>query len=266
MTKRPILTFTAACWCVCLSTIAAPAQTQQAIQLLPDPIIGTIPAGPSDAQASHDEVSIGQLMKVVELARSIGGGITQLFNTVVTQTAALEKMRDAQNGVKVIPLHNEATDEADREGGVGLNEMAKAALDGAAVGPDAILQALEKFRVDYGLDNMFALKNDDVPSKAFLAQASAQAAIAASTAENGYKRANASMDRLGSYIGAIEKSPDLKTSVDINTRVLIELTQQTNESLRTQSAMASIASTYFMVLGGEIGKESPFKGLEEYNR
>lgn len=258
-----LLSFTAL---LSVSTATQPVQAQQLIERLTDPIIGAIPSAPDDAQLSHDEVSIGQLMKLVELSRVIGGGITQLFNTIVTQTAALEKMRDAQNGVKTIPLHNEPEMVEERVGGAGLNEMAKTALDGLPLEPQSISEALAKFQQDFGLEKAFALKNDGSPSKFFLANGAAQGAIASSTAEVSYKRANSSMDRIPSYINAIENSPDLKTSVDINTRVMIELTQQVNESLRTQSALASMAGTYFMIIGGEAGKQSPFKGLEEYNR
>lgn len=264
ISTRNLALLTAGAW-LCVGAATMPAQAQQLIQL-PDPIIGLIPSASDDAQSSHDEVAIGQLMKIVELARSIGGGITQLYSTIVTQTAALEKMRDAQNGLKTIPLHNGPEEQEERAGGPGLAEMAKGALDGAPVEPEAVNEALEKFRQMFGLDETFALKDSDITGKVFIANASAHGAISSSVAEAGYKRANSSMDRLSSYISAVENSADLKTSIDINTRVMIELTQQVNESLRTQSAIASMVGMYFMVLGGEVGKQSPFKGLEEYNR
>jgi uncharacterized protein YdbL (DUF1318 family) len=98
------------------------------------------------------------------------------------------------------------------------------------------------------------------------ARASAQGAIAASTAEDSYKRANASMARLDGYIAALQNSADLKTSMDINTRVTIELVQQLNETLRTQAAIASMAGTYFMIMGGEAGEGDSLSGLVNFNR
>lgn len=242
------------------------ARAQQALIPLPDPLIGIIPQGITDAQLSHDEVAIGQMMKIVELARSIGGGISQVFNTVVNQTAALEKIREAQLGPKQLPQMGEVGNDASRDGGEGLIEMAEGLLGGSVSGPQTMTEALAKFRETYSLDKTFAQQNDDSMSKVFTAHASAQGAIASAAAETGYKRANDSMGRIGSYLEAVEKSPDLKTSVDINTRVMIELTQQVNESLRTQSAIASMAGTYFMIVGGEQGQDEPLSGLLNYNR
>lgn len=260
---RPLLVTAAY---LCIFQMAAPVSAQQLLQPLPDPVIGLIPVAPANAQEAHDEVSIGQLMKVVELARSIGGGITQIFNTIVTQTAALEKMRDAQTGPKQLPNTTDANDETGRDGGEGLNEMAKGLLAGAVTAPRTMTDAITKFRETYSLDKAFAFQNDDSKSKVFVANAAAQGAIASATAETSYKRANDSMGRIGSYISAVEKSPDLKTSVDINTRVMIELTQQINESLRTQSAIASMAGTYFMIIGGEQGEDDVLSGLLNFNR
>lgn len=262
--KYHIALLTTGAW-LCISAAMLPAHAAPPVKL-PDPIVDLIPGASGDAESSHDEIAIGQLMKIVELARSIGGGIVQLYNTVVNQAADLEKMREAQNGPKTIPLNNLLEEEAERAGGPGLNEMAKSALDGAPSSPEAVNEALAEFKRVFGLEESFALKDSDTLTKVFVANASAMGAISSSVAEVAYKRAGKSMDRLPSYIEAIETSPDLKTSVDINTRVMVELTQQVNESLRTQSATTSLVGMYFMILGGEVGKQSSLKGLEEYNR
>lgn len=238
---------------------AVGAQAQSAITPLPDPVVGAVPTAPSDAQETYDKVTIQQLMKIVELSKSIGGGISQLFSATQTQTQALV-------GTKTFPVNNNVDDETGRQAGAGLLEMANAALSGAATGPQVLIDSLTAFRTDYGLDQAFALLNDTSFSKVMAARASAQGAIAASTAEDSYKRANASMARLDGYIAALQNSADLKTSMDINTRVTIELVQQLNETLRTQAAIASMAGTYFMIMGGEAGEGDSLSGLVNFNR
>lgn len=235
------------------------AQAQSAITPLPDPVVGAAPTAPSDAQETYDGVAIRQLMKIVELSKSIGGGISQLFSVTQTQTQALI-------GTKTFPINNDVGDQTGRQAGTGLLEMANAALGGAAIGPQVLIDALTVFRTDYGLDQAFALQNDTSASNVMAAHAAAQGAIVASTGEDSYKRANASMARLDGYITALQASPDLKTSMDINTRVTIELVQQLNETLRTQAAIASMAGTYFMIMGGEAGEGDNLSGLANFNR
>lgn len=233
---------------------------------LPEPSIGVVPDGPSGVQETHDQVSIEQIMKLVQLSRIMGGGITQMLTAVRNQKNALDDIRDAQTGSKIFPLMNSPDDIMGREGGEGLREMTDGALNGAADGPIDLLAALADFRITFGLDKAFALRDDELPGKKMLARLAANGAITGSVAENSYRRANASMDRLDGYIAALQASKDLKTSVDINTRTVIELTQQINESLRTQSAVTSIVSTYFMMLASEASTEDWIEGLKQFNR
>uniref|UniRef100_A0A973X0J7 Uncharacterized protein n=2 Tax=Bradyrhizobium quebecense TaxID=2748629 RepID=A0A973X0J7_9BRAD len=166
----------------------------------------------------------------------------QLFASSAKAVAAI-------SGPKPFPVNNEAADIAARKGGSAPAEMASAALTGALVGPGDIRESIFGFRERYRLDDAFALRHDKKLGK--IAYLSAQAAVTAYTAEDSYKRANASMGRINGYITALENSAELKTSVDINTRVMIEVAQQLNETLRTQSAIASMAGSYFMVLGSD---------------
>jgi hypothetical protein len=205
-------------------------------------------------------------MKIVELARSLGGGVLQLITSAQTQEKALSSIRDASVGVKPFPVQNSGTDVAAREGGTGLKDMADAAIAGAPVGPPDFVTALGSFRTLYLLDDAFALATGDLPAKVFLAHLAATGATAAAMGEDSYKRANASMARIDGYIAALQASADLKTSLDINTRVQIELVQQMNESLRTQSALAALAGAYFMALGGSAALPDSIAGLKDFNR
>ncbi|CAK11680.1 hypothetical protein pRL70153 (plasmid) [Rhizobium johnstonii 3841] len=245
---------------------AVVAHAQDAVTPLPEPAVGGVPGAPPGVQETHDQVSIEQIMKLVQLYRIMGGGITQMFTAVQNQKTALDVIRNGQTGPKTIPLMNGPDEVAARQGGEGLKEMADSALNGAADGPPDLLAAFTHFRSTFSLDKAFALKDDELPSKKVLAQLAAKGAIAGSVAESSYKRANASMERVDDYIAAVQASKDLKTSIDINTRAVIELTQQTNESLRTQSAVTSIVSSYFMMLASEASTEDWIDGLKDFNR
>lgn len=256
---------------LCGASFAAPlncafirnASAQETITPVEEPVTGTAPSGQEDADETHDTVAIQQIMKIVELSRLIAGGISQLFGNAQDQKQVLDDIHEGQTGKREVPAK---TEEADREGGEGLREMTEGALNGAIQGPADVVAAFNKFRTTFQLDDAFALKDDELLGKKMLAQLGAVGAVTASTAENSYKRANSSMDRLDAYVEALNGSQDLKTSIDINTRATIELTQQTNESIRAQSAIASMISTYFMALASEASEKDWVEGLKQFNR
>jgi Type IV secretion system proteins len=242
------------------------AQTVQALTPLPDPRTPTAPTAPSAAKESYDERAIEQIMKIVDLTRSVGGGLLQLLVSAQTQEKALEIIRDANTGTKTFPIGNSGTDIAAREGGLGLKEMADSAIAGSGNGPVDFTAALSSFRPLYLLDKAFALASDTLSNNIFIGNLAASGAVTAATGEDSYKRANASMKRIDVYILALQASQDMKTSLDINTRVQIETVQQLNEMLRTQSAIATTIGAYFMALGGTAAAPDTLLGLKNFNR
>ncbi|KSV63167.1 hypothetical protein N183_36175 [Sinorhizobium sp. Sb3] len=265
MNKLSSLRFLLGASLLCMS-IGLPANAQEKIRPVDEPRVGAAPTAPSDASPSYDSVAIQQLMKLVSLSRLIGGGISEVVGSIEAQKDALESIQKGQSGPKNFPLLNGPDEVEGRKGGEGLRELSEGALNGSADGPPSLVEALTEFRKTFSLDQAFELKDDELPGKKMMAQLAAKSAIAASSAENAYKQANLSNLRLNDYIAALESSPDLKTSIDLNTRVMIELTQQSNESLRTQSAITSIVSTYLMVLASEASEKSWVDGLKNFNR
>lgn len=78
------------------------------------------------------------------------------------------------------------------------------------------------------------------------------AVTAFAVSEGAFKQSSKSMERINTYIQAIKDSPDIKTSVDLNTRVMLEIVQQNNELLRSIAAMNSVNANYMMFnLGGK---------------
>ncbi|WP_165435589.1 type IV secretion system protein [Bradyrhizobium sp. Leo121] len=204
------------------------------------------------AQPTLDKRAGELLAYIVESVRALSNGMMQLVASASTVVAGI-------SGPKPFPVNNDAADISARKGNGAPAEMASAALAGGSVGAAHIQEALSGFRDRYRLDDAFALRNDKRFGK--IAYLSAQAAVTAYTADDSYKRANASMERINKYITALETSTELKTSVDINTRVMIEVAQQLNETLRTQAAIASVAGSYVMVLGSDSAEPDSARGL-----
>ncbi|MEI9402055.1 type IV secretion system protein [Mesorhizobium argentiipisi] len=241
---------------------------QTSIAPVPLPAIAALPAAPDGAQASYDRNAVELLTYMVELSRLMAGGTTQLLASAHVAENLLNRIQEAAqaqlaaiSGPKPFPQNNAEADVAARKGGPGLWEMANNALTGQMVGSDRVQAALDKIRKLYRLDDAFALRSDKLPGNVMIAHEAAQGAITASTAEDSYRRANDSMGRINGYIAALATSGDLKTSVDINTRVMIEVAQQLNETLRTQAAIASVAGTYLMSLGAETAEPDNVRDL-----
>jgi hypothetical protein len=240
---------------------------------LPLPTIGTVPTATSSEQESHDEDTIRQLMYVVELSRLMGGGISQLFASSQSMTSLLGFIRDTTNaqlaamaGAKTIPLANGPDEVTAREGGLSLREMANEGLAGSVAGPTDVATAFSQFVKTYKLGPAFDYQSKGSLNQVVVAHMAAHGAVAASTAESSYKRSNESMSRIDGYITALSASPDLKTSMDINTRVNIELTQQLNELLRSQAALTTLAGFYFMSAAGVQADADEILNFDDFNR
>jgi len=238
------------------SQVSASAQTAT-ITPAPLPAIGTVPDAASGEQKTHDASAIEELMYVVELSRLIGGGISQILQSTQSMAGLLTALRDtahaqlvAMTGIKTIPYPNTPEDTAARNGGTTFREMVTAALAGGLTAPADIASAFSQFVTTYQLTKAFAYQTSDTFAEVILAYMAANGAVAASISEHSYLSANASMDRIDGYVTALAASADLKTSLDINTRVNIEVAQQLNEMLRNQAALTSLAGFYFMGTSG----------------
>jgi hypothetical protein len=214
---------------------------------LPLPSIGKVPDASSSEQETHDKATIEQLMFLVELSRQIGGGITKLFETLDTLQETAKDQLDAVTGTKTVPMANGPAEIAARKGGTSIREMATEGLGGTIAEPTDIADAFQQFRTTYDLDKAFDYQKEDTLAQVTVAHMASYGAVGAASAERIYKRANESMDRIDDYITTLGASNDLKTSIDLNTRVNIEIAQQLNEMLRGQATLTSMVSMYYVV-------------------
>lgn len=250
---KPVLLSTA----LVLSTLgplATIVKAQSAVVTpIPLPSIGTVPTATSSEQASHDEDAIRQLMHVVELSRLIGGGIAQLFTSSQSMTSLLGFIRDTTNaqltavtGVKTIPLANGPDEVTARDGGTTIREMATEGLGGNIANPPDISNVFSALVTTYELEKVFAFKDEERLNEVTMAHMASYGAVAAAAGDRAYMRANESMGRIDGYITALGASSDLKTSLDINTRVNIELAQQLNELVRAQAAQTTLSGMHYV--------------------
>ena len=209
----------------------------------------SVPGAPSGADETYDENAIEQLMYIVGLSRTVAGGISQIFSSTKSMTSLLGSIRDTGNsqltamtGTKTVPMNNSADDISARDGGTSIRGMV---LEGLA-NPTEISTAFSDIVTEYELDQAFKSKDGDTVAEKSGAEMASYGAVGAAMGERLFARANDSMGRIDGYIQALSSSPDLKTSIDLNTRVNLEVAQQINEMLRGQAAITNLIGMYYV--------------------
>lgn len=164
--------------------------------------------------------------------------ITHQLEQLATAKAQLESMI---GGRGISDILNTAADRAAREAAVDVKSIIDGAISGRPIaGNTAIISArLEDLRNIYELAALPDFLASDIPQDRALATLGGSGMAAMATADDSYARANTAMGRAGDLIDQIDANPDLKASVDFNTRMLAEVLAVLNESLRLQAAMAN---------------------------
>lgn len=239
--------------------------------LTPGPVVP--PKKPADATESFDSNAVDQLVTIskntgdtfIRLDDMLKSNslVQQLLGTIRQLSEDMQKTLDtALTGVKTVPLNNGPDEIAFRTGSESLRALALNLIAGGGPTVAAVAAVITEIKTAFNLEEVFAKAGSEELGDRLNTNVAGHALAGAAVAEAAYAGANASMARLDGYIQALGTSEDLKTSIDLNTRVMIELTQQTNEGVRTNAATTTLIAAYLMALTG--GDADP-KSILEYN-
>ena len=245
-----------------LVTIAPPLWAQE--REVPVPVDAPevqVPDAPEDAQLSHDEFSIEQLMMLVELARQENATIFELLrgaDDIVSlsekQLETSKEQLDAITGPTELNIEN-IDDPDDR---LTIRTLAEQGLSGTVSAGEDVSVAYTAYVDAFELQAALDKHEDKLFSQKMLANTAAYGAAVAANAEGSHKRAIKSAENVDQYLTALNSSEDLKTSVDVNTRVNIELIQQVNELVRLQADNNTIVAFYYLLnAAGKDEKNDP---------
>ena len=205
---------------------------------------GTLPP-PAKGQGVpvFDASGFAQLVQQVEqMTRDYQAQIDQL-NQLTQQYETMVQQLVAMTGIKgMSAILNSAQNIAARVAAIdGLGSIVEGAIAGTEIrGNTAQLnRVLSELRTTFELDRLPAFQASEFPQDRAIATLAASGMAAIATAEDSYSRANTAMDRVNDLIATIDTAPDVKASVDLNTRVLAELAVLMNENLRLQAALTN---------------------------
>lgn len=162
------------------------------------------------------------------------------------QIQAVRAQLSALKGNKnITSLENLAADKQERKASSSLEDITRFAATGSfGTGsvPGNIQQRISNLKTEFKLGKFQAYATSKRAKERMLSHIVGASLAALVTAEDSYKRANKSVARVDRLLDEIDKTPDLKTSVDLNTRFVAELIQVVNELSRLQSSQSNIFS------------------------
>jgi Type IV secretion system proteins len=211
--------------------------------------------GGGNVQEVNDAKAIEQLLLIVDGQKTV---VTNQADQIQKQTdqitkmdeqlAAMAKQLEAMTGAKNMSAVG-GTPGADSplKAADSLKKIADGAESGSGGSP-RIDAAITDFKDKFEIKDLLKpdTKNLNL-SKKSISLATISLASAA-TGEDAYIRSNESMARLDTYMKEIDNTPDIKASIDLNTRVLIEVNQAINENTRAEAATASVVSAFFLAM------------------
>ena len=171
--------------------------------------------------------------------------VLRAIQQIENQIAQLEQMQaqlESMTGAKGISgILNSASDQTARFSADSLSGILDNAMTGSAIGGNAsaLTSRIGELKTTFGLPDVSDFLSSDLPQERALATQAGSGMAAMATAEDTYARTDAATGRVNDLIGGIDDTPDLKASVDYNTRMLGEIAVLLNESLRLQAAMAN---------------------------
>ena len=192
-------------------------------------------------------IDTSQIAQVVAQLRQQLKDYEEQVKQLTTMKEQLDNMRsrlEAITGPKGISqLLNGAADKLVREAAPDFASIADAAISGSGIGgnADGMKTLIDGLRSRFDLGDLAAFDGSTVPADKAIASLAGSGMAAVATADDGYKRANAAMDRVTALIDRIDAASDLKASVDTNTRVQAEVAVLLAELIRVQSAATHAA-------------------------
>lgn len=209
-----------------------------ALTLLLVPVQPAIPQGIPVIDTSQIAQVIAQLQQQI---KDYEEQLKQL-QTMREQLTNLQEQLTAITGAKGISsILNGAAEQAARDAATGLQTIMDAAISGTNIAGNSgnMNSVISDLKSRFDLTDLANFDASSVPADKAIASLAGSALTAIATADDSYNRATAAVTRINTLVDQIDSAPDLKASVDFNTRVNAEVAVLLLEILRVQSAQTN---------------------------
>lgn len=209
-----------------LATVPLPASAQGI------PVIDTASIAEQIRQAATQlEELQAALQQIQELQRQY----TELIAQGQTLISQLESITGARDIGEVL---NSVADIGERYGPEELGGVLDAVRSGAEIAGEAgkIQARIEDIKSIYDVDGLIALTDSVLAAERAIEAQGSSAIVAMAVAEEANDRANRGTERVSQIIDMIDAQPDIKASMDLNTRMQAEVAVLLADLIRLQSA------------------------------
>lgn len=190
---------------------------------------------------------------IAQLVATVNNQVTQIQNQVQQITELQKQLQNMQQRLTAITgakgisaLLNNPAEQLQRQAASSLKSITDGAITGGSIGggnTGRINAAINELKTKFELTNLPDFNSSTIPQDRAIASLAGSGLAAIATGEDAYARSNEGATRVNNLIGQIDATPDLKASVDLNTRVLAEVAQQLNEMIRVTSVNAATQGT-----------------------
>ena len=215
--------------------------------------LAVIIATGSVSQINAQGIPVIDASSIAQLIASVNNQATQIANQVQQITELQNQLQNMQQrltamtGAKGISaLLNNPAQQLQRQAASSLQSITDGAITGGSIGGGnvgRINTSIAQLKTKFDLTNLPEFNSSAIPQDRAIASLAGSGLAAVATGEDAYARSNEGVTRVNNLIGQIDATPDLKASVDLNTRVLAEVSQQLNEMIRVQSVNAATQGT-----------------------
>ncbi len=192
------------------------------------------------------------ILNISNKINEISPNILSISNKINDMYGWLKEIRDyllgldGLNGISIIPWFDDIPDQIPRtESNKLFSDLFIAVKDSDPfIETQWLTNSLNDLVARYSLEASIVESDNPTPKQAKEERANRgillTTLLTAGLSERAYNRGSQSLVRLQSYLDALQDSKTIKTSLDINTRVLIELAQTNSEMLKTMATYNSM--------------------------
>ena len=192
-------------------------------------------------------IDTSQIVQVIAQLQQQVRDYEEQVKQLITMKEQFENMKErllAMTGAKGISsILNGSAEKLARTAATDFQSIIDNAISGGTISGNVgdMNSVIADLRVRFDLGDLATFDSSTVAGDKAIASLAGSGLAAVATADDSYKRAGAAVARINTLVDRIDTTPDLKASIDFNTRVTAEVAVLLLELVRVQSAATNTA-------------------------
>lgn len=187
-------------------------------------------------------IDTSQIVQVIAQLQQQVRDYEEQVKQLITMKEQFENMKErllAMTGAKGISsILNGSAEKLARTAATDFQSIIDNAISGGTISGNVgdMNSVISDLRARFDLGDLATFNSSTIAGDKAIASLAGSGLAAVATADDSYKRAGAAVARINTLVDRIDTTPDLKASIDFNTRVTAEVAVLLLELVRVQSA------------------------------